>query len=249
MRANLMSCQPLLKYGSQLAAAILLGAVTVVSGAEEQDKAAKDVPANKRAAAQLTVNYRPPLRDDSRAMEGTGNRSASGKAVMLELLAPDHVGLTTKTQPVLYWYARTPAAVNFEFTLLKKGATTPLLKTRVAVREGAGIHQLDLGAHRISLQPEVIYHWSVAVVSDESSQSGRLIAGGMIERMDPGEGLRRRIRKVRGIALVDVYAIEGLWYDALESISSMIEASPGDQSLAAVRTSLLEQAGLQASGQ
>ena len=58
------------------------------------------------------------------------------------------------------------------------------------------------------------------------------------------EGLRSRIKKVRGIALVVVNASEGLWYDALQSISTMIE-----QSLATVRATLLEQAGLQGTGQ
>lgn len=47
--------------------------------------------------------------------------------------------------------------------------------------------------------------------------------------------------------LVEVYAIEGIWYDALESISSMIEESPEDQTLMAVRASLQDQAGLHAS--
>lgn len=244
-----MSYQVLPKYALQLVAAILLGTVTFVSGADEPGKAAKDVQqAGKRAAGRLAVNYKPPLRDDSGAMEGAGVRTAGGKTAMLEALAPDHVGLTTKAQPTLYWYARTPVAVNFEFTLVKKDETAPLLKTRVTSRENAGIHQLDLGAHGASLQPGIAYRWSVAMLSDKGSQSGSLIAGGMIERMDPGEGLGGRIKKVRGIALVDVYAIEGLWYDALESISTMIEESPGDQSLAAVRTSLLDQAGLHVSG-
>ncbi|HEX2719391.1 MAG TPA: DUF928 domain-containing protein, partial [Candidatus Deferrimicrobium sp.] len=41
-----------------------------------------------------------------------------------------------------------------------------------------------------------------------------------------------------------IYAEEGFWYDALESISRMIEASPKDADLRQQRASLLEQVGL-----
>jgi hypothetical protein len=247
---NIMSYQALLKSGLQLAAAILLGTVTVVSGAEEQGKATKDArQADKRATVRLAVNYRPPLRDDSRVMAGAGSRTADGKTARLEALVPDHVGLTTNAQPVLYWYASTPVDVNVEISLVNKGEAASLLMTVVDSRNVAGIHQLDLSDHKISLQPEVLYQWSVAAVSGEGGHPENIVASGIIEHMEPGEGLRNRIRKVRGIALVEVYAYEGLWYDALESISSMIEESPEDRNLVAIRASLLDQAGLQTSGQ
>ena len=49
-----------------------------------------------------------------------------------------------------------------------------------------------------------------------------------------------------GTELVAVYASEGIWYDALETISSMIDKSPEDQGLVAIRASLLDQVGLHA---
>ena len=109
----------------------------------------------------------------------------------------------------------------------------------------AGIQQLGLGDHNISLLPELTYQWSVTMVADEGSRSAGVIASGLIERMEPGEGLTSRIKRSKGTDLVDVYANEGVWYDALETISSMIEESPEDKGLEAIRASLLDQVGLQ----
>jgi hypothetical protein len=41
------------------------------------------------------------------------------------------------------------------------------------------------------------------------------------------------------------YAALGLWYDALESLGDILQASPGDARLIAQRNSLLRQAGLE----
>ena len=80
---------------------------------------------------------------------------------------------------------------------------------------------------------------------DKGSRSAGIIASGLIERMELGEGLTSRIKRSKGTDLVNVYASEGIWYDALETISSMIEESPEDKGLEAIRASLLDQVGLQ----
>jgi hypothetical protein len=165
-----------------------------------------------------------------------------GKATILQILAPDHSGLTLQSQPTLYWYASKPTAVRFSIAAIEKNTAKPLLE--VDIKKAAGIQQLSLGKHGISLQPELSYQWSVVEVLDKGKQSTTTIASGIIERIKPGEGLSSRIKNSHGTELVDVYAIEGIWYDALETISSMIDKSPEDQKLIAIRNSLLEQVGL-----
>ena len=126
---------------------------------------------------------------------------------------------------------------------MDKQKTKPLLE--LDFKKAAGIQQLDLGKHGITLQPKLSYQWSVIPVMDKNNQSITAIASGIIERIEPGEGLNSRIKKNHGTELVNVYAIEGVWYDALETISSMIDKSPEDPSLIAIRLSLLEQVGVQ----
>jgi hypothetical protein len=239
-----MTYHTLLKYTLQWGGAILLGAVTAVSISAEQAKGVKGPQAGKPAAVQWAVRYIPPLLDDLPAGEDESTRGTAGEAAILQALAPDHVGLTTHAQPTLYWYARAPMMVRFKIAPLNKDGADPLLEVEAGSKKLTGIQKLNLGEHKISLQPEVAYQWSVAQVVDEGGRSAGVIASGLIERMEPGEGLISRIENNQGTKLVTVYANEGIWYDALEAISSMIDKSPEDQGLVAIRTSLLDQVGL-----
>ena len=195
---------------------------------------------------RTAISYKPPLRDAPQAMVDETTRGTDGEAATLQVLAPDHAGLTLQAQPTLYWYARNPVATRFEIALIDKDKSDPLLEVEAGNKKVAGIQQLDLGDHNLSLQPELTYKWSVTQVIKEGSQSTSVIASGVIERMEPGEGLTSRIEKSHGMELVGVYASEGIWYDALETISSMIDKSPEDQGLVAIRASLLDQVGLHA---
>lgn len=200
----------------------------------------------KQPARESKFNYRPPLRGAPRVRVGGGTRGMGEQAVILQVLAPDHAGLTTQAQPTLYWYAHIPVAARFEFALIDDEGVEPLLEIEAGNEKVSGIQQLDLGDHGIFLEPGVSYQWSVALVTDEASRSADVIASGVIERIEPGEGLAERIRRTGGESLVAAYASEGIWYDALQTISAMIAKAPSDRELRSIRASLLEQVDLPA---
>ena len=239
-----MTYKRLLKNGLQWFIAMSLGAVTATSIATEQSQVVKGSQAGKSVVSRPAVIYRPLLRDVSQSKVGGSTRGKDDETAILQVLTPEHTGLTLQAQPTLYWYASTPMATRFEIALIGKDKSKPLLEVEAGSGKVAGIQQLDLGDHDISLQPEVSYQWSVTQVIDKDSQSKGVIASGVIERMEPGEGLTSRIERSHGTELANVYASEGIWYDALETLSSMIDKSPEDQSLVAIRASLLDQVGL-----
>jgi hypothetical protein len=241
-----MTYQTLLKYGLQWVVTIFLVATTTISSAAEQDQGVKGSQAGTSAVKLSDFTYKPLLLDAPQTRVDGSTRGTDGETVILQVLAPEHTGLTLQAQPTLYWYTRTPVATRFEIALIDKDKTKPLLAVEADGKKVTGIQQLDLGDHSISLQPEVSYQWSVTQVIDAGSQSKGVVASGMIERMETGEGLSSRIKMSHGTDLVAVYASEGIWYDALETISSMLEKSPEDQGLVAIRASLLDQVGLQA---
>jgi hypothetical protein len=241
-----MTYQRFLKYFLQWVIAISLGAVTATANAAEQGQEVKSVQAGTSAIKLSDFIYKPLLLDSPRTRVDGSNQDTSGKAAILQVLAPEHTGLTLQAQPTLYWYAHPPVATRFKIGRIDKDKIDPLLEVEAGSEKVAGIQQLDLGDHNLSLKPQVAYQWSVTQVINEGSQSTGVIASGVIERMEPGEGLTSRIEKSHGMNLVGVYASEGIWYDALETISSMIAESPEDQGLLTIRASLLDQVGLHA---
>lgn len=208
--------------------------------------AGEDKPTGLVTDKQAAIVYKPPLRGAPQARVGGGTRGAGSKAAVLQVLAPDHTGLTTQAQPTIYWYARTPAAARFEFALIDDEGIDPLLEVEEDSDRVAGFRHLNLGNYGITLQPGVSYQWSVALVSDGASRSSDLVSSGIIERIEPEAALHSRIENAAGIDLVGIYASEGLWYDALDSVSKLIEQTSADQDLIAIRDSLLAQVGLPA---
>ena len=224
------------KAGLFMMVAVLLAATSVCVPA-----AGADMQAGKSAFV-----YQPPQRGAPQARVGGGTRGTGGAMPELQVLAPDHVGLTTKAQPRLYWYAHSPVAAHIEFAIIDDAAIDPLLEVETGAVKVSGVQHLDLADHNITLQPGVPYQWSVALIMDENSRSTDVIASGVVERIEPDKAASSRIAGSHGKDLVAVYANEGLWYDALDAISAMIEAAPADSGLVDIRASLLDQVGLQA---
>jgi len=107
-----------------------------------------------------------------------------------------------------------------------------------------GIHQVKLTRHGVELQPDVVYEWSVAIVPDAENRSKDVVAKGVIKRVKPSDALVRQLETANDLERASIYAQAGIWYDALATISSAIEAHPNDASLREQRASLLKQVGL-----
>jgi hypothetical protein len=175
---------------------------------------------------------------------GGGTRGIPRDMFVLSALAPDHSGLTMQEQPPLYWFISSPTSFPIELTITDPRATRPLVETRLQTPVSAGVHAIRLADHGVRLAPGVQYRWFVAVVPDQARRSRDILAGGTIERIDAPEVLKSRLTQARREELPFVYAEGGLWYDALATISELIEQSPGNREHRRQRAALLAQVGL-----
>jgi hypothetical protein len=106
------------------------------------------------------------------------------------------------------------------------------------------VHRIKLADHGVRLAPGVAYRWSVTVISDVNRRSRDILAGGAIERVEAPTGLRQKLALTTSDEFPFIYAEAGLWYDALASISDLIELRPNDAQLQKQRSALLTQVGL-----
>ena len=195
-------------------------------------------------AAGLPV-YRPPLRGAPQARMGGGTRGEGDDAPEVYVLTPEHMGLTSIEQPVLYWYLSRAVKARYEFVLMGETDYDPLVEAELTSVKSAGIQRIALADFDVRLQPDVPYQWSVAVVMDEGQRSGDVLASGMIEYVQPPAGITTRATNASGEERIGVYAGAGLWYDALQSLDELISAGPEVERMRQVRASLLEQVGLE----
>lgn len=195
-------------------------------------------------AADVSVPvYSPPSRGAPGGRVGGGTRGGQNVFV-LSVLAPDHSGFTASEQPSLYWFISKPTSLPVELTVMDPLGVKPILETQLPSPTQAGIQRVRLGDYNVHLAPGAAYRWFVAVVPDADRRSKDILAGGAIERVDLQEDFKTKVAKASEKELPFVYAQAGLWYDALNSISDLIDAAPQNQELHNQRTALLKQVGL-----
>jgi hypothetical protein len=200
------------------------------------------VAAEQRAPAPVPV-YVPPTVGAPLTPIGTSTRGA-GRQATLQLLAPDHVGLTTAERPTLYWYLAQPTSTRIDLTIRDERSVEPILDLELPRPTPAGIHAVRLSEHGVRLAVDTSYQWSVSLVPDPAQRSRDFVVSAWLRRSAPAPALRERIAATPDARRVFVLAESGVWYDAIEAASARIASDPGDPTLRMQRAALLEQVGL-----
>jgi uncharacterized protein DUF928 len=190
--------------------------------------------------------YRPPLHGapETRVTGGTRGEGCG----FVTVLAPEQTGLTVSEQPTLYWYLgqpERPSECRVEVTLIDDHGIEPLLEVDLGPTAEAGVHALELGDHRVRLEPGEEYRWSVALVANPEERSSDSVASGTIQRVAP-PGAPSIAVPTGGDPVERVYALagQGIWYDALDEASELIAANPTDRRYRRLRAALLEGEGV-----
>ncbi|WP_447970020.1 DUF928 domain-containing protein [Nitrospira sp. M1] len=172
---------------------------------------------------------------------GGGTRGDDMALAMLFAMVPDHLGLTIKEQPSLYWYLSKSAPYKMVLTVNHEDYIKPVLELTLADDGVPGIHTICLRDHNVKLELNKEYQWFVELVVDQDSPSKNLVAGGYIKRIVPPETLLAELRNAEPQEVTSVYSEAGLWYDAFDSISDLIERAPENPEYPKGRVYLLEQ--------
>jgi Domain of Unknown Function (DUF928) len=226
---------------STLVAGLVAVGISAAPGAAQDTKQGTP-PTTVTAPAPV---YKPPLLGAPAGRVGGGTRGGSARDIfVLSALVPEDTGLTVSEQPSLYWFISSATALPVEVAISDPRATQPVLETRLPSPVQPGLHRIRLADHGVRLAPGVAYRWSVTVISDPNRRSRDILAGGVIERVEVPAGLQEKLAQSRKEEHPFLYAQAGLWYEALGSISELIEVTPFDAQLRKQRAGLLNQVGL-----
>jgi len=185
--------------------------------------------------------YAPPSRKAPRTRTGGATRGTGPAVPIVEVLAPESVGLTLKAQPVLYWYIGEPANRRAELILVKETAAEPLLKADLGIPDHSGVQRIDLADHDITLENGVDYQWFVAIASKADPEGRDHVAGGGIALTDAPPALVPKLAAADDASRAYVLAEGGIWYDAVDALSQQIADAPDDATPRLQRAALLDQ--------
>jgi Domain of Unknown Function (DUF928) len=216
--------------------------LTFISGLAPVDVAAADAADASAKKKPASIAYQPPLRGAPLSRVGGGTRSIRAADLQIEVLAPEHTGLTLQAQPVFYWYSSRAIAVPVEFAIVKPNVPEPVLEVTLKGPFEPGIHAVDLRAYGLKLDAETDYEWFVSVIFDPKQRSNDVTAGAGIRQIGADDGIRTALKPAT--AQGADYAQAGVWYDAIASLSANIAARPTDPTPREQRAALLQQVGL-----
>lgn len=196
-------------------------------------------------AQEQTISYTPPLRGAPASRVGGGTRGSDGE-LQLSVLAPVETGLTSQSQPTLYWFISEIAKAPVEFAITELDAVEPLLETQLDANLEAGIHAIDLARYGVRLRRDTEYQWSISLVQDAERRSADKLAAGAIIFVEASPDVAARVQSGDPQERAAVYADAGLWYDALMELDAEIAKASNDGRARFDRAALLEQQGLDA---
>ena len=186
------------------------------------------------------VMYVPPARGRARYTAAGATRGIPDPEPLdVAVLAPeDHVALTTRAQPTLYWSVSEDTDARIDLTLVDESSIDPLLEWTVPSPVTRGIHALDLAEHGVSLETGKVYRWHVAVVRDARRRANDIFDQGLIERTEAPAELVGSLAKAENVFAP--YARSGIWYDAMAELQSALREDPRNPKLRAQEAAFLE---------
>jgi hypothetical protein len=167
---------------------------------------------------------------EQRRTVGSGTRSDCEIAFpknSISLLVPEQkvVHRTAKSKPKLYFNSTVDSDIPIKFALVDSQTTDSLLESSIMPK--SGINMIELPP-RTELKKENLYLWYVAIPCRGSSQyQDTLTSSVQFEPTTSKVADQLKIAK-NGSKVVDIYAENGYWYDALEA--SMMIKDPEDLS-------------------
>lgn len=206
-------------------------AAASVAGLMAVDAAAAD------AAPPAAIQYRPPLRGAPAVRIGGATRSLARVVPAFTYLAPDHVGLSLRAQPTLYWHAATPPAGDMLFRLTALDGASPPIEAIVPAGDCAGLYRLGLGALGAALRPDADYRWQVVYANAHGRAPS---VSGWIRLGEAAPEFAERLRGAAPAERARLLAEEGVWYDAVDELMAQKTVPETGAALA----SLLAQGGM-----
>ncbi|NER30758.1 MAG: DUF928 domain-containing protein [Symploca sp. SIO1C4] len=163
----------------------------------------------------------------------------TGEIPLTLLASLNYVGQTISTRPTLAWFVPDSQSFNLEFRLYEYGLDSELKQVgnEILLKSSPGIMKLSpIEPETPGLSVGKKYLWQVTIICNPNDPSQDLLATAEFRVVDRQLIYSRNLEDLTTLEKVDLYAQEGLWYDALSEALKLSKESK----LGEVGSALLE---------
>jgi hypothetical protein len=202
------------------------------------------------------ARYRPPSnvqRPEGRQGAATRTDCAKDRFAFEPLVPTSNYGQTTEAYPTFYWYLANHSFSWARFEIYATQAKTlardpdPIYQTTFRLVGSQSLASLTLPATAglPPLQKNRDYLWKLTLICSQRGPDDEMANGSQrgirswITRVEPNKALKAKLGKTS--RRYEVYAEEGLWYDAIHTLAVLRERHPQQSRLAIDWKDLLQQ--------
>ena len=181
---------------------------------------------------------------------GGASRGECRKFEGLTALVPDNNsivwGQTTSDRPTFWFYLPSPltAQTPIEFVVQDEDDNY-IYKTHFTAPETrSGLIDIQIPETIPSLEVGKTYSWTFTVYCDPTPRSDSIFVQGAIQRISLDAELQNRLEEADSIDRASLYAANGIWFEALNTLANRDRTNTDENSIKAAWDDLLEQANL-----
>ncbi len=203
---------------------------TLVRSSEQSDR-------SRTSSSEKTLNFQPPdrgapgTRSDA-GSRGPGQCSAFQKPITA-LIPTTNWGETIAAHPTFWLYIPISSAA-MELVLREEGNDDVVYEVKFPITQGPGIVSFRLPETAPPLEEGKAYRWLFnfycsADVLDASSTStiqSNFTISGIVARVAPSRQLKQQLERAGSRERLNLYAQNGLWYDALTQLAEQRRTEP-----------------------
>lgn len=155
-------------------------------------------------------------------------------------------GQTVSERPTFWFYLPYTSQGTYtpEFVLQDENEEV-VYREMIALPAQPGVIGVQLPAAVAPLAIGKLYHWFFKVYCSTEKKGTPISVEGMIQRVQPTSSLHAELATASSRQKVDIFAANGIWYDAITNLADLRYSQPQDAALTTAWADLLRSINLQ----
>ena len=152
---------------------------------------------------------------------------------LVAIIPENRLGLTSQPKPTLLFNIPSTTASSLVLRLKEEGSETMLYERTLTTPKKPGFAQLDFNEFMDApaLELNKIYHWRLTLQCDPDDRSGDVTVSGAIKRVEIDPAFTSQLEQSSEGERARLYAVNGLWYDAVKALSQARQSDPQNAEL------------------
>ncbi|WP_413198508.1 DUF928 domain-containing protein [Nostoc piscinale] len=186
-------------------------------------------------------NTMPPEQNTNPPTVPVTDQCLQGKIPFTALIPESQLGLTTVSNPSLFFYVPQTSAPELEL-VVQNETEQEVYTQKYKPNNRAGIISIRLPINSLAVNKQ--YKWTFSVICNPTDKSQNKVVAGVVQRVLPDLQLVKKLQQANRQERAVLYAAAGIWHDALATVAQRRYLFPKNPEIASDWQELLTTPGI-----